>query len=83
MQSSLDCIIRAPQAEIGSPVTYQDGTESAEHILLSRSANSTQDRFMVLVIDDDRESREALAEFLAFKGYVVQCVATALRRFCC
>jgi CheY-like chemotaxis protein len=28
---------------------------------------------MVLVIDDDRESSEALADFLAFKGYVVQC----------
>ncbi|MBV8135116.1 MAG: response regulator [Deltaproteobacteria bacterium] len=29
---------------------------------------------MVLVIDDDRDSCEALADFLAFKGYGVQCV---------
>jgi len=35
------------------------------------------ERFMVLVIDDDRDSSEALADFLAFKGYVVQCVNNA------
>ena len=29
---------------------------------------------MVLVIDDDQESSEVLADSLAFKGYVVQCV---------
>jgi CheY-like chemotaxis protein len=36
---------------------------------------------MVLVIDDDRESNEALAGFLAFKGYVVQCVASGNEAF--
>jgi CheY-like chemotaxis protein len=36
---------------------------------------------MVLVIEDDRESSEALAEFLAFKGYVVQCAANGNEAF--
>jgi hypothetical protein len=35
---------------------------------------SDRKRFMGSVIDDDRDSSEALADFLAIKGYVARCV---------
>jgi CheY-like chemotaxis protein len=34
-----------------------------------------RDNLVVLLVDDDRKSREALAEFLSLKGHVVQCAA--------
>src|ERR1700741_175453 len=34
-----------------------------------------RDSLVVLLVDDDRKSREALAEFLSLKGHVVQCAA--------
>jgi CheY-like chemotaxis protein len=49
------------------------GTDSALKTFVA--SNSPKRVFVVLLVDDDRECRDLLAEFLSLKGHSVQCAA--------